>query len=1021
MMPYKGRIIACYCIILILSFSSMMSNLLGPLSPMMNASASITFQDSKSADFLKGTTTEVIVDSRGISEKTVEIKLKQSSWYGGPNKETITLYGSGFHSSENIDWYGGVLALKADNAGWTRHPDAPFNRSEHAAVWDSNKKVMYVTGGTNDSYYKNFDSFSYDPATENWTQIYPLTWGAMGDTAFWDSTDKVMIIYGGMTLCGGTGLYGGERTWIYNPTANTYVQKADAPVMLEFQTGAWDDAHDQMLIYGGGDGNIAAIINSLYSYSPSTDTWTKLASGATPREFAKAAWDPIDKKMFVFGGQYSNIKTGAYANYNELWSYDPSTNKWEMKAYGPPAGAGSRMVWDPVGKRIVMLGSSGVGSSIWAYYPASDSWSPILGGTDAPSSRGYTSLVWDDVRNDAIMFGGWDGNNNLYDVWTWKGQPVLRTSGNVESSTFDTGGNATYTTLSWLPTRFHPSVGSDPLKFQLATSKSSTGPWTYVGPDGTASTYYTTSGQAISPVHNGNRYARYKVFFNSADNSVTPYLNNVTIGYLKYIPGTYTSRIFDAGSPQSPTVWTRWSFGGPSSNGLTIKVRFSLNQDMSQATPWQVVTNGTPINTSLFRYFQYQAVLSGADAFVTPVLKSVTISLNNPPSLTGDGVDQQQGLEGTVFNYTVIYADPDGDAPTSALVYIDNVSRKMTTADTSFKSGCIYIFSTKLALGDHSYYFSFSDGNVTVRFPTSGTFPGPFVDAPPVARLSANRTVLMKGESVAFDGHESTDPLTSVSSYFFEFGDGKDSGSVTDPRINHTYAKSGRYQVHLMVKGGRGLESVKDALLNLTVQARPKAILTFPVTYTEQNKPVNIDASHSTDEDGKLAKYIFDPGDGTAKVETTRYNITHNYTVPGNFTVTLTVIDNDGLESSPVTALVSVAKPPPPPPPIDDGKNGGISTILLLGIVVAVVAVAGVVGFLLYSKRKKAKPQEAPQASVPPPPAFVQQQPQQPTYDPNYYQQQQYYQAQQGNFDAYSQYQYNQGQYGYNQQYPPGP
>lgn len=54
-------------------------------------------------------------------------------------------------------------------------------------------------------------------------------------------------------------------------------------------------------------------------------------------------------------------------------------------------------------------------------------------------------------------------------------------------------------------------------------------PTDFVGPDGTAGTYYTTSGSTLNTIHNGFRYLRYKLFLHTDDPSVTPTINRMSI------------------------------------------------------------------------------------------------------------------------------------------------------------------------------------------------------------------------------------------------------------------------------------------------------------------------------------------------------------------------------------------------------------------------------------------------------------------------------------------------------------
>jgi hypothetical protein len=101
-------------------------------------------------------------------------------------------------------------------------------------------------------------------------------------------------------------------------------------------------------------------------------------------------------------------------------------------------------------------------------------------------------------------------------------------SGDFVSSLKDanpaTGSSPTWTTLSW--TANTPS--NTTVKFQVAASNNSDGPFTFVGPDGTAATFFTVGGASLSQF-NGSRYLKYKSYLSTTNTSVTPTLSDVTI------------------------------------------------------------------------------------------------------------------------------------------------------------------------------------------------------------------------------------------------------------------------------------------------------------------------------------------------------------------------------------------------------------------------------------------------------------------------------------------------------------
>jgi hypothetical protein len=107
-------------------------------------------------------------------------------------------------------------------------------------------------------------------------------------------------------------------------------------------------------------------------------------------------------------------------------------------------------------------------------------------------------------------------------------QTGFAASGNLISGTKDANpavtASAAWTTLSWTAT----TPANTALQFQVAGSNNVYGPFNFVGPDGTAATFFTTSGTALSQF-NGLRYLKYKAYLSTTNSAVTPTLNDVTV------------------------------------------------------------------------------------------------------------------------------------------------------------------------------------------------------------------------------------------------------------------------------------------------------------------------------------------------------------------------------------------------------------------------------------------------------------------------------------------------------------
>jgi len=101
-------------------------------------------------------------------------------------------------------------------------------------------------------------------------------------------------------------------------------------------------------------------------------------------------------------------------------------------------------------------------------------------------------------------------------------------AGNLVSEPKDANPAASLTpiwsTLSWNAS----TPANTSISFQVAGSNSASGPFNFVGPDGTAGTFFTTSPASLTQFY-GLRYLEYKAYLSTTDNNVTPSLDDITI------------------------------------------------------------------------------------------------------------------------------------------------------------------------------------------------------------------------------------------------------------------------------------------------------------------------------------------------------------------------------------------------------------------------------------------------------------------------------------------------------------
>lgn len=99
------------------------------------------------------------------------------------------------------------------------------------------------------------------------------------------------------------------------------------------------------------------------------------------------------------------------------------------------------------------------------------------------------------------------------------------------SNTIDMGTtSATFESLWWSPASQPEVTGPQSVKFQLAANNDNA-TWNWVGPDGTAGSFFTSPGQTIPLSLAQSRYLRYKVYLETQSAGIAPTITDVSLGF----------------------------------------------------------------------------------------------------------------------------------------------------------------------------------------------------------------------------------------------------------------------------------------------------------------------------------------------------------------------------------------------------------------------------------------------------------------------------------------------------------
>ena len=172
------------------------------------------------------------------------------------------------------------------------------------------------------------------------------------------------------------------------------------------------------------------------------------------------------------------------------------------------------------------------------------------------------------------------------------------------------------------------------------------------------------------------------------------------------------------------------------------------------------------------------------------------------------------------------------------------------------------------------------------------------VNFPPVAEAGADQQAVV-GEQVIFSAGASYDIDGLIDAYVWDMGDGT---VLKGETVTHRYTSSGAYNVVLRVVDDSGVanDTARDRMA-VVVNAPPEPAFTIPERPVSVSELATLDGSASIDPDGQILSYIWDFGDGATGEGAV---VNYAWTEPGDFRVTLTVIDDSGTGS----ALQSVSR-----------------------------------------------------------------------------------------------------------------
>lgn len=200
-----------------------------------------------------------------------------------------------------------------------------------------------------------------------------------------------------------------NETWEYNGTTSTWTQMlpGTSPSARSGPALAFDSTRNLIVLFGGYQ---PGHVNDTWTWNGMS--WTQLTTTTPPsaRTNVGMTYDSARDRMIIFGG--TSVASCAGPFLDQTWELDMSTGPatWTQVSTTskPSPRQPARVVYDPVRARTILfggnLGCGGDSDETWEFNGAVPSWTFV--DTTGPSARQSHDMVYDETRNEVLIFGG---------------------------------------------------------------------------------------------------------------------------------------------------------------------------------------------------------------------------------------------------------------------------------------------------------------------------------------------------------------------------------------------------------------------------------------------------------------------------------------------------------------------------------------------------------------------------------------------------------------------------------------